>query len=539
MAHHAPAAEPDRDEVAFRGYLAEFAGPDALVHGAEAARMAGRTHLDAYVPFPVHGLDEALGIRSTRLPWLVFIMGVTGGVSILLFQLWVNGIDYPWIISGKPLFSIPANIPVTFEVTVLFSAFTTFLAMLAINRLPRLYQPLMQTAIFDRVTNDKFVLFVPATVSEGTPAAEMEGRLRNWGASHIEPLYAPVHNAKLPRNLKLVLVCLASLLSIPPFFVWGMRGVTSEQPRLHVIFDMDDQPKFKAQQTSAFFADARAMRPQIEGTVEWSEDVSAVDYQRGLDPARVDDTMISLLLQPAAEEGTSPAEGSAPAEGTPAEGTPAEGSAPPAGEAPAEPELPWIEEFPSELVIDAKLMDRGRARFNIYCAVCHGLGGDGNGLVAQRALELQQPTWVPPTSLHTEPVVKQPVGQIYNTISNGVRKMPAYGDQIPPHDRWAIVLYVRALQKSRMASLDDVPENLRGDLKELAPAPAPAPPTNGAPAAGAATAPAEGTAASPGEGKNPTEGQTPATDAAPEENAAPETIEPPAEGDAPEADAAS
>ena len=465
MAHHAPAAEPDRDEVAFRGYLAEFAGPDALVHGAEAARLAGRTHLDAYVPFPVHGLDEALGIRATRLPWLVFCMGVTGGVGILLFQLWVNGIAYPWIISGKPLFSIPANIPVTFEVTVLFSAFTTFLAMIAFNGLPRLFQPLMQTSIFDGVTNDKFVLFVPATASETTLDHATEGRLRNWGATRVEPLYAPVHSAKLPRNLKLVLVCLVSLLPLPPFFVWGMRGVTSEQPRLHVIFDMDSQPKFKAQQTSPFFADARAMRPQVAGTVEWSEDVGAVDYDRGLAPARIDDTMISLLLHPPAEEGAPAAEGTTP---------PAEGE-----EAPAEPELPWIEEFPSELVIDEKLMARGQARYNIYCAVCHGLGGDGNGLVAQRALELQQATWVPPTSLHSEAVVKQPVGQIFHTIADGVRKMPAYGDQIPPRDRWAIVLYVRALQRSRMASLDDVPENLRGDLKELAPAPAAAAPAEG------------------------------------------------------------
>lgn len=502
MAHHAPATEPDRDEVAFRGYLAEFAGPDALVQGAEAARLSGRTNLDAHVPFPVHGLDEALGIRATRLPWLVFCMGVTGGAGILFFQYWTNGVDYPWIVSGKPLFSIPANIPVTFEVTVLFSAFTTFLSMLAFNRLPRLYQPLMQTAIFDRVTDDKFLLFVPATSSESTLDHAMEGRLRSWGASHIEPLYAPVHSAKLPKNLKLVIVCLASLLSIPPFFVWGMRGVTSEEPRLHVIFDMDNQPKYKAQQVSAFFADARAMRPQVTGTVEWSENVDAIDYERGLDPARVDETMISLLLQPPVEDGAAPAEATGPS---------AEGSAP-AGEAPAEPELPWIEEFPSELVIDDDLMARGRARYNIYCAVCHGLGGDGNGLVAQRALELQQATWVPPTSLHSEAVIKQPVGQIFNTIANGVRKMPAYGDQIPPRDRWAIVLYVRALQKSRMASLDDVPENLRGDLKELAPAPAEAPAADGS---------APTNEAAPEAGAAPSENESPADGAAPAEGSAP------------------
>ena len=511
MAHHAPAAEPDRDEVAFRGYLAQFEGPDALVHGAEAARAAGRTHLDAHVPFPVHGLDDALGVRPTRLPWLVFVMGVTGGAGILFFQYWTNGVDYPWIISGKPLFSVPANIPVTFEVTVLFAAFTAFLSMLAINRLPRLYQPVMQTAMFDGVTTDKFVLFVPATVSETTPAPELEERLRSWGATAIEPLYAPVHAAKLPTNLKLVLVSLVSLLAIPPFFVWGMRGVTSEQPRLHVIFDMDDQPKYKAQQTSAFFADARAMRPQVAGTVEWSEDVGAIEYERGLDSARVDETMISLLLQPAGEE---PIEGEAPAEenaAPAADGAPSADGATPASEEPAEPELPWVEDFPSSLVIDDALMARGQARYNIYCAVCHGLGGDGNGLVAQRAVELQQATWVPPTSLHSEAVLKQPVGQIFNTIANGVRKMPAYGDQIPPRDRWAIVLYVRALQRSRTAPLADVPENLRSDLQELAPPPA---------------AEAEGDGEFSGDGPEPAPGAPGATPPAPspaEEASTPES----------------
>jgi mono/diheme cytochrome c family protein len=103
-------------------------------------------------------------------------------------------------------------------------------------------------------------------------------------------------------------------------------------------------------------------------------------------------------------------------------------------------------------------MKRGQQRYNIYCAPCHGLAGEGDGLVAKRAQELQQGTWAfPPTSLHSEAVRPQPVGQLFNTITNGVRKMPAYGAQISVQDRWAIVLYVRALQRTQNARPEDVP----------------------------------------------------------------------------------
>ena len=121
---------------------------------------------------------------------------------------------------------------------------------------------------------------------------------------------------------------------------------------------------------------------------------------------------------------------------------------------------------PPPLPITTDLMDRGRQRFNIYCATCHGRVGDGDGLVSRRALGLQQGTWIPPLSLHNETVINQPVGQLYNTITNGIRKMPSYGDQISVEDRWAIVLYVRALQRSQNASFgEDVPDDMQQRLR--------------------------------------------------------------------------
>jgi len=110
-------------------------------------------------------------------------------------------------------------------------------------------------------------------------------------------------------------------------------------------------------------------------------------------------------------------------------------------------------------------MRRGRERYDIYCAPCHGLDGAGEGIVSVRALDLQEGTWTPPTSYHTKLIRERPAGHLFNTITNGIRNMPAYGDLIEEEDRWAIVAYMRALQLSRNAGIEDVPEERRGTLR--------------------------------------------------------------------------
>jgi len=144
------------------GLLAEFATPDDLVHAAASVRDAGYTRWDAHTPFPVHGLDGAMGIRSTRLPYLVLAAAVAGATGGLVMQWWMNAVDYPLIISGKPFNSLPASIPVTFELTVLFAALTAFFGMLVANALPRFHHPLFASQAFRRVTTDAFFLAIEA-----------------------------------------------------------------------------------------------------------------------------------------------------------------------------------------------------------------------------------------------------------------------------------------------------------------------------------------------------------------------------------------
>ena len=114
------------------GVLAEFEAADELVAAAEAVRDAGFTRWDTYSPFPVHGIDRAMGLRDTGLPWLVLGGGAAGALGGLLMQWWMNAQDYQFMISGKPLFSLPANIPVIFELTILLSAFAAFFGMLTL-----------------------------------------------------------------------------------------------------------------------------------------------------------------------------------------------------------------------------------------------------------------------------------------------------------------------------------------------------------------------------------------------------------------------
>lgn len=142
------------------GLLAEFETPADLLAAAREVRDAGYTRWDTHSPFPIHGMDQAMGIRPTVLPWVVFGAGFGGCLLSMGFQWWTNAVDYPYLISGKPYWSIPASIPVAFEVTVLFSALTAVFGMLLLNGLPRLHHPLFGSRRFARVTTDRMFLVI-------------------------------------------------------------------------------------------------------------------------------------------------------------------------------------------------------------------------------------------------------------------------------------------------------------------------------------------------------------------------------------------
>jgi mono/diheme cytochrome c family protein len=208
----------------------------------------------------------------------------------------------------------------------------------------------------------------------------------------------------MPRPVFYILLVLVALSLIPLGLIYKSSHSRKGSTRIQVVYDMDQQYKAKSQTTSEFFGDGVSMRQPPAGAVArgqlFADDAFALGFTKtGGDTVFVDDFPVPVTME---------------------------------------------------------MVTRGRERFDIFCATCHGLSGNGNGPVHTRAASLGEGTWTPPTDLTGETVVERPVGHIYNTIKNGIRNMPAYGPQIDPEDRWAITAYVRALQLSRNATIDDV-----------------------------------------------------------------------------------
>lgn len=185
---HAKAAKPlPAGAPVLEGFLVEFETVDGLVHACEKVRDAGYKDWDAHTPFPVHGLNEAMGIKSTLLPWVVLVMAIGGLLTAIGLQWWMNAYDYPYLVSGKPTWSVPANVPVMFELTVLFSGFTCFFGMLAFNGLPKFFHPTFRSKRFERASNDRFFISVMSTDPK-FDAQATEGLLNSLGGVSVERL---------------------------------------------------------------------------------------------------------------------------------------------------------------------------------------------------------------------------------------------------------------------------------------------------------------------------------------------------------------
>jgi hypothetical protein len=167
------------------GLLAEFSTPREIVHACERIRDAGYRRWDSYTPFPVHGLERAMGLRRSRLPFLVLGAALVGGTAGILLEWWTSTVDYPWLVSGKPYFSWPAFLPVAFELAVLFGALGAVLGMLGLNRLPQYHHALFFSKRFERASDDRFFIAVEAT----DPLFDLDRTaqlLRDAGATHVE-----------------------------------------------------------------------------------------------------------------------------------------------------------------------------------------------------------------------------------------------------------------------------------------------------------------------------------------------------------------
>jgi mono/diheme cytochrome c family protein len=368
--------------------LGLFSDGQSIVEAAKQIRPRKLGRLEAYTPYPVHGLDKAIGLPASGLGKLVLAMGLLGAFLALLFEGWTSAIDYPLITGGKALFSWQAFVPVMFEVTVLFATFTAGLGMLFLfNKLPFFGHPVLHAKAISGITRDKLALSIESDgASFDTEAAKQA--LLEHGAESVEVVPLPAWDKLL--SLTGLLRTIGAVVAACVVAGAGIYGAIKVVPIVPPMFRMHNQPKLNAFRKTDLFADGRGMRPAVAGTV-------------------------------------------------------ARGHLPPAFATPEEAGAMLTNPLP----LDAKNAARGRKVFNDHCAVCHGDVGDG---VAQ----LSRAYGAKPKNLLSNELREKSDGYIYGVLVRGKNAMPSYAPDLDESDRWAVVNYVRVLQRSQNAKDEDL-----------------------------------------------------------------------------------
>lgn len=169
------------------GILAEFKSPADVYHAAEKVRDAGYKRWDVHSPFPIHGIETAMGLGDSKLGWIAFFCAITGAFGGFGLQYWVHKFAYPLLIGGKPMVAYPAYIPVTFEPGILFTALGCIFGMLVLNGLPRMYHALFKSENFKKATDNGFFISLEARDPKFETAAASDF-LKSLGGTHIEVL---------------------------------------------------------------------------------------------------------------------------------------------------------------------------------------------------------------------------------------------------------------------------------------------------------------------------------------------------------------
>lgn len=367
------------------GFSALFKDPNAIIAAAKKVSSEGYTSWDVNTPYPVHGMDDAMGMKPSKLGLVTLFFGLSGTTLALLLVWWTMSVDYPLVIGGKPFFALPAFIPVTFEVTVLLATVFTIITMFAIFfGLPRNSHPVHDTNYIKKVSVDHFGLVIEAKDPK-YDEAKIRNLFSSLNAAHTELIYYPEKQpVKIfePRFI-MFLILVAVVVSAGTY-------ITLNKFMYMLPYNwMDDQAKIIPQSKNEFFADEWGMRMPVEGTIA-----------RGFLPY------------------------------------PFMGEKDP-------------EEFLSNPYLPTKdNLELGKRKFLTFCSPCHGNYADGDS-----RLNGQFPN--PPT-LHSTRARNFSDGMIYHIITNGQNVMPSYASQVTRKERWAIINYIRVLQRAKNATDADI-----------------------------------------------------------------------------------
>lgn len=419
--------------AALHGLMAEFSTPAQILRAAAATRAAGYRRFDAYTPYPVEGLSEALGLAKSRIPLLVLVGGLVGAGVGFWMQYWSMAVDYPFNSGGRPHNSWPVFIPITFEVLVLIGAVAAMVGLLILSGLPCPYHPVFNVPEFARASQDRFFLCIEASDPQFDAAATARflAGLEPLGPLHevpeddpaasAEPATVPPHQTErvgTGRGSVLGLLLAAILLS----------GCQQK---------MASQPSYRPLEPAPFFSDGRSSRPLVAGTVARGHLRTDGALYTGLKPRQPMGTAEQK------DQAEPPAETSSTV------------SNPPLSAIEQFERRQFVESFPFS--ITAQVLRHGRERYTIFCAVCHDPLGMGRGKIVERG-------YTQPKTYHSDRLRQAPPGYFFAVITEGYGAMPSYAAQIPPRDRWAIVAYVRALQLSQHFPAGELTQEMRAQL---------------------------------------------------------------------------
>lgn len=388
---HAKLAPPAADQSQERivGALAVYESPDVLADALVAVRKAGLTRLDTVSPYPLHGLDHLLGKQPSRLGYVAAIAGISATAIAKSAQWWTSAVDYPLNIGGSPLFSLPAFIPVTFELMVLFASIATVLGMLAVfNGLPQYGSALLRSEKMKALTCNRYGIVVDARDRGFEPEATSE-ILGKTGAISVE-LLKREEPSRFYRERILSVPFLLLLLGVAILSSTATRMIFRYGGEIPPYDFMKRQPKLSAQQVSTVFPDGFGTRTDVRGTVARG----SLPYAFSGDPERAGQDLINP--------------------------------------------------FPASQGAVA----RGRAQYGVFCQPCHGKLADGRGTLTT--------AFPKAPTLHSRKAREWSDGRIYAVLTEGQNIMPAYVSQISGRDRWQIIVYLRALQRSQDAPERDL-----------------------------------------------------------------------------------
>jgi cytochrome c5 len=398
-----------------------FDTPNDIIAATEKVRDRKYVNWDVNTPYPVHGMDDAMGLKPSKLAWVTLVMHLFGGCFAMGFMYIIMEHVYPLNIGGKPYFSLPAFVPITFAFAVLNAVIGTVAAMLiGFCRLPFNNHPINDTEYGARTMSDRFGIVIEVD-NEGFDIQEVKAFLTEIGGSEIGELYEHEQNniIPLPNGKKFIwnegifafiLLIVASVVSVKFYAIYN-QVLYDRIPIIHVADPitgfklndleginlpigpftwMDVQPKEKVQSVSKFFSDGHSAREPVPHTVPRG----FMPYRYSGDPAGAE----ANLVNPVA--------------------------------------------------ITTKFLAKGREKYSTYCSMCHGYFGDGN-------VRLKTNKFAPP-SLHSEKLKNAGDGIIYHVITEGQNTMPGYAKQVSREDRWKIVHYIRTLQRAKDAKESDL-----------------------------------------------------------------------------------